>query len=350
MTRGASAAPCHTAGMALLERQDALGHPSRRARPGRRGPRVGRAGDRRGGHRQDTLVADGSSHERDRGRPGARPGRAMRLTTPRALGPLRDIAWWSAVSCSTSSRPKPRRSSCSRPRSGCCGTRATTTLVVIEDVHHADDATVDMLAFLSRRMATMPTVLVVTYRDDEVGPTHPLQVFLGMTASVGARRVELQPLSPDAVARSRPRAGDRRRRGAAPDHRRQSVLRHRDRRGRRTRPAADRTRRGARPGWSAAAIRSKGAGRGGGRAEPGRAVAARCARRVRTATPSTTASAAACSRWTATCCGSGTSWRVCRSRPRCRRLAGESSTGGRSRPLAHGGPDEQTPRGSLTTR
>jgi hypothetical protein len=47
--------------------------------------------------------------------------------------------------------------------------------VVVEDVHWADDATLDVLRYLGRRVEDLPAVLVVTYRDDEVGPAHPLQ-------------------------------------------------------------------------------------------------------------------------------------------------------------------------------
>jgi hypothetical protein len=43
------------------------------------------------------------------------------------------------------------------------------TVLVIEDVHWADEATLDLLRFLARRLDPASTLLVVTYRDDEVG-------------------------------------------------------------------------------------------------------------------------------------------------------------------------------------
>ncbi|MEJ7726896.1 MAG: hypothetical protein WKH47_07765 [Actinomycetes bacterium] len=67
--------------------------------------------------------------------------------------------------------------------------------MVVEDVHFADDATIELLGFLARRLAAVRAVLVVTYRDDEIGPAHPLQVFLGVTAGLAAERIELAPLS-----------------------------------------------------------------------------------------------------------------------------------------------------------
>lgn len=74
-------------------------------------------------------------------------------------------------------------------------------VVVFEDVHWADDATLDLLRYLGRRIETTRSVLIVTYRDDEVGPRHPLRIALGDLATApGVRRVPLQPLSVEGVA------------------------------------------------------------------------------------------------------------------------------------------------------
>ena len=74
-------------------------------------------------------------------------------------------------------------------------------LWVIEDVHWADGATLDLLRFLARRIAALPLLLVVSYRDDELGAQHPLTVALGDIASCAAlTRIGLEPLSREAVA------------------------------------------------------------------------------------------------------------------------------------------------------
>ena len=52
-------------------------------------------------------------------------------------------------------------------------------IMVIEDVHWADQATLDFLRFVGRRVSDTRTVVIVTYRDDEVGPDHPLRAVLG---------------------------------------------------------------------------------------------------------------------------------------------------------------------------
>jgi DNA-binding CsgD family transcriptional regulator len=74
---------------------------------------------------------------------------------------------------------------------------ATAPLVwVIEDVHWADSATLDVLRYVTRRLARMPVLLVVTYRDDEVGPRHPLTVALGdVVGSKAVVRIDLSLLS-----------------------------------------------------------------------------------------------------------------------------------------------------------
>ncbi len=71
---------------------------------------------------------------------------------------------------------------------------------VIEDAHWADGATLDLLRFLARRIGSLPLLLVVSYRDDELDAQHPLVVALGDVASCSAvRRIGLAPLSREAV-------------------------------------------------------------------------------------------------------------------------------------------------------
>jgi len=73
---------------------------------------------------------------------------------------------------------------------------------VTEDVHWADGATLDLLRFLARRIEALPLLVVVSYRDDDVGAQHPLAVALGDISSCAAlTRIELVPLSVAAVAR-----------------------------------------------------------------------------------------------------------------------------------------------------
>ncbi|MGH2997560.1 MAG: AAA family ATPase, partial [Gaiellaceae bacterium] len=74
------------------------------------------------------------------------------------------------------------------------------TIVVLEDVHWADEATLDLLRLLGRRIETTPALVVASFRDDELDRAHPLQVVLGELATAPAvERLRLEPLSLDAV-------------------------------------------------------------------------------------------------------------------------------------------------------
>jgi DNA-binding CsgD family transcriptional regulator len=73
-------------------------------------------------------------------------------------------------------------------------------LLVIEDAHWADEATLDLVRYLARRVHQMRALVLVTYRAEEAAPDHPLRVLLGDVAtSVGIRRADLSPLSVAAV-------------------------------------------------------------------------------------------------------------------------------------------------------
>ena len=75
------------------------------------------------------------------------------------------------------------------------------TVLVVEDIHWADDATLDVLRFLGRRIATLNAVLLATYRDDAFSLGPSLRRLLGGLSGAAARRIPLHGLSPDAVTR-----------------------------------------------------------------------------------------------------------------------------------------------------
>lgn len=136
-------------------------------------------------------------------------GACDHLVTPRALGPLHDIGRQTGGALATrlssgaareeifgafldelSSEPQQRR-----------------PVVVVEDAHWADAATLDWLAFLGRRMARLSALLIVTYRDDEVGPEHPLRRVLAALPSALVQRVALPVLTHECVLEQATRAG-----------------------------------------------------------------------------------------------------------------------------------------------
>jgi len=77
--------------------------------------------------------------------------------------------------------------------------RAQPALVVLEDLHWADEATLDLLRYAGRRIAGTRSLLVGTYRSDELVPTHPLRAVLGDLATAGPVHLAPPPLSAEAV-------------------------------------------------------------------------------------------------------------------------------------------------------
>jgi DNA-binding CsgD family transcriptional regulator len=120
------------------------------------------------------------------------------LSEPRPFGPFVDIALqlgW-----------RDDEALVSVPRSALF-TRLLTRLsdrpgsvVVIEDVHWADDATLDLIRFIGRRAGDHPVLFLVSHRDDELGRAHPLRAVLGDLARASAvERLRLPPFGLPAV-------------------------------------------------------------------------------------------------------------------------------------------------------
>jgi len=79
--------------------------------------------------------------------------------------------------------------------------RRASTVLVLEDVHWADEATLDVIRLLGRKVEGVPALVLVSYRD-ELDRVHPLRVLAGeLSTSQAVRRLRVDPLSPDAVAR-----------------------------------------------------------------------------------------------------------------------------------------------------
>jgi len=129
------------------------------------------------------------------------------LLTPRPLGPLFDMASQSGGELAGLCRGDAARDRLFTAFLAEIGPPAPFTVAVIEDVHWADEATLDLLSFAGRRLGRTRALLLATYRDDELADDHPLRVVLGDLATQRAtRRMRLPPLSEEAV---RALAGER---------------------------------------------------------------------------------------------------------------------------------------------
>ncbi|HJP94002.1 MAG TPA: AAA family ATPase [Pyrinomonadaceae bacterium] len=130
------------------------------------------------------------------------------LFTPRPLGPLYDIAQQIpgdllALLENEASRASIFSAVFDELRNH------PATLLIIEDIHWADEATLDLLKFLGRRINRLNSLLIVTYRDDEVRSDHPLRLVLGDLPRRCVTRLRLPPLSEAAVDQLAERAGKR---------------------------------------------------------------------------------------------------------------------------------------------
>ncbi len=76
----------------------------------------------------------------------------------------------------------------------------TPTILIFEDVHWADEPTLDLIKFLGRRLQRLSVLLIVSYREDEVGTHHPLRSVIGDLPVRWLRRLALPALSQAAVA------------------------------------------------------------------------------------------------------------------------------------------------------
>lgn len=77
----------------------------------------------------------------------------------------------------------------------------TPYLLIVEDAHWADEATLDLLRHLARRVHACSALVMVTYRPEDTTAGDGLRLLLGDTASAsGTRRIDLSPLSVVAVS------------------------------------------------------------------------------------------------------------------------------------------------------
>jgi hypothetical protein len=129
------------------------------------------------------------------------------LLTPRALGPLHDIARQTGgrlAALLTAGSPREELFAALQDE---LDQPARPQVMVVEDAHWADEATLDLLVFLGRRLERIPAMLIVTYRDDELAAGHPFLIVVSSLPREAVRRLPLQPLSERATAELARRAG-----------------------------------------------------------------------------------------------------------------------------------------------
>jgi DNA-binding NarL/FixJ family response regulator len=125
-------------------------------------------------------------------------GECEPLLTPRPLGPLLEIA----EACGGELAELVGQASAAHEIASALvhelsGRRPS--IVVLEDVHWADEATLDVIRLLGRRVSEVPALVLASFRDDELDRAHRLRLVFGELAR-RPQRVKLARLSAAAVA------------------------------------------------------------------------------------------------------------------------------------------------------
>ncbi len=75
------------------------------------------------------------------------------------------------------------------------------SVIVFEDIHWADEATLDFIKFFARRITRIRCLFILTYRNDEMNTLNPLRNIFGQVPADSFTRLSLTPLSKEAVGR-----------------------------------------------------------------------------------------------------------------------------------------------------
>lgn len=126
------------------------------------------------------------------------------LITPRPLGVFRDMVH--AASGSDLAVPAERDLMIDLVREEVASS-PDPCVMAIDDAHWADDASLDVVRHLGRRIGELGAVLCLSYRPDGLTVEHPLPRVLGALTGPEVRRIELRALSPETVDRLAIRSG-----------------------------------------------------------------------------------------------------------------------------------------------
>lgn len=180
--------------MRLLERSGELGFIAAAAEEALRGDGrvIAITGDAGAGKSSLARVASSSA-----GMARVVLGACDPLSTPRPLGPVRDILRDLQAGRWPSDMPTVLADVC---EALFAELGHEPTVMVVEDAQWIDEGSVDALRFVARRIGALPVLFLLTYRNDEVGAGHPLRALLGdLARGERAATMTLRPFSETAV-------------------------------------------------------------------------------------------------------------------------------------------------------
>lgn len=129
------------------------------------------------------------------------------LFTPRPLGPVHDMAAAFPPGISALLEESAAQDKLFPALLQMLQRADNAVILIFEDMHWADNATLDLVRYLGRRIALLPAMLVLSVRSDEVGNDHALRHVLGDLPTSVVTRINLEPLSVESVNRLAEAAG-----------------------------------------------------------------------------------------------------------------------------------------------
>ncbi|HTD41831.1 MAG TPA: AAA family ATPase [Mucilaginibacter sp.] len=121
------------------------------------------------------------------------------LFTPRPLAPLYDIAWQMQSDIMQRVKDKRDRAALFTSLLQELNAQKEPVVLIFEDIHWADEATLDFIKFLARRINYLHCLFILTYRDNEIHSGHPLRNVFGQLSRDTFTRLQLTALSKEAV-------------------------------------------------------------------------------------------------------------------------------------------------------
>jgi len=123
------------------------------------------------------------------------------LFTPRPLAPLFDILWQVNKDRWAVGPVLEERSALFANFFQELSLKKEKILIVFEDIHWADEGTLDFIKFFAKRIYQLPCLFILTYRDDEIHSRHPLRNVIGQLPLDSFTKIPVSSLSKAAVAK-----------------------------------------------------------------------------------------------------------------------------------------------------
>ena len=121
------------------------------------------------------------------------------LFAARPLGPLFDIAPLLGEQFVQLLRENPNRVMIFPALLEALGDQTRPVILWFEDIHWADEATLDLIRFLARRIHQTQCLFILSLRDTELPGTHPYRQLLGELNPEDVFKIMLSPLSRETV-------------------------------------------------------------------------------------------------------------------------------------------------------